>query len=68
MSVAPQKRQWLSLADSSGYTGYSIKTIRRKIASGELRAYKLPHGRDIRVDQADLDALLQPIPTGGDAA
>ena len=42
-------------------------TIRRRIASGELKAYRLGN-RIIRVDRAEVDRLLHPIPTGGDVA
>jgi excisionase family DNA binding protein len=40
----------------------SVDTIRRRIATGELKAYRLGK-RVIRVDLADVDALFQPIPT-----
>jgi excisionase family DNA binding protein len=37
------------------------RTVRRKIASGELPAYRF--GRSIRIREDDLEAVLRPIPT-----
>jgi excisionase family DNA binding protein len=60
MGVAPQKREWLSLNDGANYTGYSTKTLRRKISTGELPAYRLgTKGNFIRIDRADLDKLIE---------
>lgn len=42
--------------------GVSVKTLRRRIATGDLRAYRLG-SRIILVDLDELDALLTPIPT-----
>jgi excisionase family DNA binding protein len=40
----------------------SVDTLRRRIASGELTAYRLGN-RILRVDLAEVDALFRPIPT-----
>jgi excisionase family DNA binding protein len=61
--TAPLRRKLVSLESAAEYLDVSIKTIRRRIASGELRAYRLGSSRVIRVDLAELDALLHPIPT-----
>jgi excisionase family DNA binding protein len=45
--------------------GVHPKTIRRMIARGELKAYRLG-SRSIRIDLDELDAMLRPIPTAGD--
>ena len=42
--------------------GCSTKTIRRYIADGRLTGYRMGP-RLIRVDMAEVDALLSPIPT-----
>ncbi|SDS21584.1 DNA binding domain-containing protein, excisionase family [Friedmanniella luteola] len=42
-------------------------TIRRRIASGDLAAYRFGP-RIIRVDLNQVDALFTQIPTGGNAA
>jgi excisionase family DNA binding protein len=39
----------------------SIKTLRRRIASGQLAAYR--SGRLIRVDPTEVDRMLVRIPT-----
>jgi excisionase family DNA binding protein len=48
----------------------SVDTIRRRIASGELKAYRLGK-RILRVDPNEVDALFRPIPAArprGDVA
>ena len=61
-------RRMVSLEVAAETLGVSPKTIRRMIAAGEITGYKVGAGsagrRPIRVDAADLDALLHPIPTG----
>jgi len=59
-------RTWRSVEFGASYLDVSTRTIRRKIANGELRAYRV--GGLIRIDQADLDALIRPIPTAGNGA
>lgn len=39
----------------------STKFIRRRIADGTLKAYRLKGSRLIRIDVADLNALKQPV-------
>jgi excisionase family DNA binding protein len=57
MSVAQPR--WLDTHEAADRVGFTERTIRRKIAKGELRAYRLGEsGRDIRIDTADLDKLL----------
>lgn len=55
-------RRLASLADAAEYAAVHPRTLRRRIASGELTGYRLG-GRVIRVDLDELDALLRPIPT-----
>jgi excisionase family DNA binding protein len=50
-----------SLAQASERTSISSQTLRRRIASGELAAYRT--GRLIRVNPDDVDRLLVRIPT-----
>jgi excisionase family DNA binding protein len=61
--------QKLSLQEAARSRGCSERTIRRYIAAGLLPAYRMGP-RLIRVDAAELDAMLRPIPTasasGGD--
>ena len=58
-SVVPA---FLSLQDAATHTGFSVYTLRAKIHSGELPAYRLSGkpGAELRVKLADLDALLEP--------
>ncbi|WP_404347543.1 excisionase family DNA-binding protein [Phycicoccus jejuensis] len=55
------ERHLESLATAARRTGVSVKTLRRRIAAGELSAYR--SGRLIRVVAGDVDALFVPIPT-----
>ena len=55
-------RSYESLAQASQRTGLSIKTLRRRIASGDLPAYR--NGKRIlRVDPKDVDRMMRPVPT-----
>lgn len=56
-----RNRTFESLAQAAFRTGVSTRTLRRRIACGELTAYRT--GRLIRVDPADVDRLLVPIPS-----
>ena len=51
-----------SLAQAAERTSVSVKTLRRRIAAGKLRAYRYgPH--IIRVDPHDVDLLMRPLRT-----
>lgn len=62
--TAATKRRWMTQAEAADYLGVTERTIRRYIAEGQLRGYRLGR-RALRLDQADVDALLRPIPTTG---
>ena len=52
----------LSITQAADILGLSTKTIRRRIAAGDLPAYR--NGRRlIRVKASDLDRLFRRIPT-----
>ena len=55
--------EWLSLQQAAAVYGVSVDTLRRRIASGKLRASRFGV-RLIRVRVEDLDRLFRPIPTG----
>jgi excisionase family DNA binding protein len=62
-------RNLVTIDDAARQLGLNHRTIRRYIAAGRLRAHRVG-GKLIRIDQADLDALIRPIPAasaGGDA-
>jgi excisionase family DNA binding protein len=62
-------RQLESIASGAAYINVSTRTIRRWIASGQLRAYRVGP-RLCKIDRADLERLVRRIPAagGGDAA
>ena len=53
--------QWLTLAQAAEILGVCTRTIRRRIAAGELPAYKIGR-KAIRIKIADLDRISQRIP------
>ncbi len=59
--TAALTRRLRTIEAAANYLNVSQRTIRRYIAEGKLRAYRV---RDtlIRVDQDDLDAMVRPIP------
>ena len=59
-----QEHRYLSVEDAAIYVGVSTQTIRRSIDSGELPAYRFGK-KLVRVEQADLDAMLRRIPAVG---
>jgi excisionase family DNA binding protein len=54
--------KYLTLAQAAELLGVHTRTIRRRIADGQLRAYRLGP-RLVKVAAADVEALLTPIPT-----
>ncbi|MGP5033773.1 excisionase family DNA-binding protein [Brachybacterium alimentarium] len=57
--------RYMSQQSAAEYADCTVRTIRNLIARGDLTGYRLG-ARSIRVDRAELDALLVPIPTAGD--
>ncbi|MGV1007102.1 MAG: helix-turn-helix transcriptional regulator [Dermatophilaceae bacterium] len=56
------RRQFESLAQAAARTGLSTRTLRRRIAAGDLTAYR--NGpRVIRIDPDDVDRLMLQIAT-----
>jgi excisionase family DNA binding protein len=55
-------RRWLSQGEAAEYLGVTTRTIRRYISVGLLPASRIRGSRLIRIDRADVDALLRPIP------
>ena len=65
MSIAQaQPRELLTPQQAAQRLNVSVRTIRRYIASGDLTGYRLGP-RMYRVDVAELDAVLRPIPVAG---
>jgi excisionase family DNA binding protein len=55
---------YLDPAEVAELYGISERTVRRRIAEGELPAYRLGP-RHIRIRREDVEALLVRIPTAG---
>lgn len=54
------KNATLSIPNAAERHNVSVSVIRRLIAKGELRAYRLG-SRIIRIDPADLDKAFRPV-------
>lgn len=52
-------RTYESVAQAAERTGISVRTLRRRIATGQLRAYR-NGARIVRVDPHDVDSLMKP--------
>jgi excisionase family DNA binding protein len=66
-AASPARQRRLSVAEAADYHRCSEKTIRRAIADGRLRAYRVG-SRMIRIDPRDLDRLARPIPAVSNGA
>lgn len=64
MSTPTTRQRFMTQQSAAEYADCTVRTIRNFIARGELTGYRLGT-RSIRVDRAELDALLTPIPTAG---
>lgn len=59
MTAAVTERPFLTVAETAAQLGVSEKTIRRRIASGELQAVQLGRpGAAIRIDAAELERFV----------
>ena len=54
--------QYVTIADAAARLGVNSKTLRRRIADGTLTAHRCGP-KLIRLDPAEVDALLRPIPS-----
>jgi excisionase family DNA binding protein len=68
VSTAPLSSKWLSQHEAAEYLGVADRTIRSYISRGILPARRVQGSRLVRINRADPDALLQPIPTTGGVA
>ena len=53
---------WLTLAQAADLLGVCTRTIRRRIAAGDLPAYKIGR-KAIRIKIVDLDRISRRIPS-----
>ena len=63
MRKATTSRRWLSQSEAAEYLGVTDRTIRNYIARGTLAGNRVRGSRLVRIDRAELDALMRPIPT-----
>jgi excisionase family DNA binding protein len=67
VKTAAVPRRLVSLTAAAEYAGCHPRTIRRRIADGDLTGYRFgPRG--VRVDLDELYASFAPIPTAGKSA
>ena len=55
------ERRVTTIDGAAEFLGCTDRTIRKYIASGRLRAYRVADTRNVRIDVADVEALLVPI-------
>lgn len=60
------RSRYITLAEAAERLSVTERTIRNLIARGQLPGYRLG-SRTIRVQPADVDTLLVPIPTAASA-
>ncbi len=56
-------KHWMTLQQGAVYIAASVKTLRRKIAAGEVPAYVCGKSGGLRVTREDLDALMRRVPS-----
>lgn len=64
--MAKTPKTYESLAQAAERTDVSIKTLRRRIAAGDLPAYRYGP-KVLRVDPNDIDKLMRPLRTARSA-
>jgi excisionase family DNA binding protein len=52
----------ISVEAAAAHLSISPRSVRRYIAEGTLRGYRIAGRRLVRVNQDDVDALIAPIP------
>lgn len=57
----PELIHYVGMADASDFLGVNERTVRRYVADGRLRAYRVGPSR-VRFRVGDLQAMLKPIP------
>jgi len=63
VSAAPSISRLVSMSEAAEHLGICERTMRRYVAEGRVRAFKLGP-KIVRFDVNDLDDLLTPIPNG----
>lgn len=53
-----RKKMWMSYKDVADYLGVSVSAVRKWVAQGRLRAYRVSH-KTVRFKKADVDAFVE---------
>ena len=64
--TSTSSRRWLTQAEAAEYLGVSDRTIRNYSRRGLIQAHRLGT-RAVRIDVAELERILRPIPTVGNS-
>lgn len=59
----PTKTRLASIDEGAEYLGVNPRTVRRRIAGGEIPAFRIAGTRTIRIRLEDLEAALVPVPS-----
>lgn len=52
---------FLSIAEVAEIYGVSGKTVRRWVARNQVKTWRMPGGRLLRIEAASLDGILEPV-------
>ena len=61
MTVEPRHIRLMGIAEAAEYTNVHPSTLRRRIADGQLPAYRVGP-KLLKVDIEDVEALIRPVP------
>lgn len=64
----PARRELVTLSTAAEHLGVCTMTVRRRISDGTLTGYRIRGSRAVRVDLAEVDTMIQTIPTVGSGA
>lgn len=59
--VPEVQRRYVPLEEAAAFYGCSTRTIRRRIADGDLEAVRIGNSRTLRVSIESLEALGRPV-------
>ena len=61
MTVEPRHSRLMGIAEAAEYANVHPSTLRRRIADGQLPAYRVGP-KLLKVDIEDVEALIRPVP------
>lgn len=60
-----KSNKFTTLGGAADEMEISLRTVRRMISSGQLRAYRIGNTKAVRILREDLDKLLKPVVPNG---